>query len=96
MIETEDNQATLIKRLSMIMGKSVRDLEDIEIVSLVNNCNRRYLANSAVHEENRREGEMGRGCKVKDLVHGEDDFERACSGRRDSSLAMIFDRISID
>jgi len=32
---------------------------------------------------------------VKDLVHEEDDFERACSGRRDSSLAMIFDWIPI-
>lgn len=37
-----------------------------------------------------------KGRKVKDLIlEKDDDFERACSSRRDSSLAMIFDWISI-
>lgn len=49
-----------------------------------------YLTNSVVYQTRKK------GCKVKDLVHEEDDdFERACSGRRDSSLAMIFDWIPI-
>jgi len=49
-----------------------------------------YLTNNVVYQTNKK------GRKVKDLVHEEDDdFERACSGRRDSSLAMIFDWIPI-
>lgn len=49
-----------------------------------------YLTNSVVYQISKK------GRKVKDLVHEEDDyFERACSSRRDSSLAMIFDWIPI-